>query len=212
MCSHNYVRKGEEEDCESFWKLVQKFRAIVDEDGVGPIDPFIDEECEWCECHDCGSSIYMGQYTDIVDIEYWPEKQEDKWLCQECIGHIRYADKMLKERYTQKWIIQRGVVDTYFNKSDTRDEFRTKVYSDKNFVKWCNEYSKENNIKLRKNKFSTTPVLSAGDSWWNWKVGNKSDTGSKDPEKHKFLNPSFHYIKQLYDAEAQIHGAIQKFI
>ena len=99
------------------------------------------------------------------------------------------------------------------DESICRDEFRVKVYTDSNFINWCKGYSKENNINLRRNKYSKGhPVLASGDSWWNWKVGNKSDTGCKYPDKHKFLNPSFHYIKQIYDSEAQPNGKGKKFI
>ena len=178
-----------------------------------PIDPFVNEEHEWCECHDCGASIYMGQYSDFVDAEYLPEKKDNTWVCQLCIKDVKYSEKMLKDRYTQEWILQKEVIDTYFNESICRDEFRVKVYTDSNFINWCKGYSKENNINLRRNKYSKGhPVLAPGDSWWNWKVGNKSDTGCRDPEKHKFLNPSFHYIKQIYDSEAQPNGKGKKFI
>jgi hypothetical protein len=73
-----------------------------------PIDPFVNEDHEWCECHDCGASIYMGQYSDFVDAEYWPEKKDNTWV-QLCIKDVKYSEKMLKDRYTQEWIIQKEV-------------------------------------------------------------------------------------------------------
>jgi hypothetical protein len=119
---------------------------------------------------------------------------------------------MLKGKYTKEWIIEKEVIDTYFNESICRDEFRVKMYTNNNFINWCKNYSEENNIKLRKNKYSKGHlVIAPGDSWWNWKVGNKSDTGCGDPDKHKFLNPSLHYFKQVYDSEAQPNGRRKKF-
>ena len=97
------------------------------------------------------------------------------------------------------WIIPMNEIDDYFNSSSDCIVFRSKIYNDSRYIKWSNIYCRDNNIKLRKSKYAKKKVLSSGDSWWNWKVGTKKDTNSKDPEKHKYLNPSFHYIKKLYD-------------
>jgi len=142
--------------------------------------------------------ILLKEFHTIVE-----ELNIDSFINKE---QIKYSKKMLKEKYNQEWIIQESKINDYFEESKSINEFRKKIYTDINFVEWCKKYCKENKIQMRKSKFSREPILSAGDSWWNWKVGDKSDTGCLDSEKHLFLNPSFHYIKQMYDAYAQPKG------
>jgi hypothetical protein len=205
---------------DSFWKYLKNFRSIVKEI----------EDDEYKIAYDKGykDGYENNEYNegDVDSVGYdegfiegkgdkYNEERLDLGNCGEYFIKDKlnkYSDKMLKDKYTQDWVIQKETIDTYFNESISRDEFRVKIYTDSDFINWCKEYSKENNIKLRKNKYSKGhSVLAPGDSWWNWKVGNKSDTGCGDPEKHKFLNPSFHYIKQIYDSEAQPNGKCKKF-
>jgi hypothetical protein len=108
------------------------------------------------------------------------------------------------------WIIPESEIDDHFNSSSDCIEFRSKIYNDKRYIKWSNKYCEENNINPRKSKYANERVYTAGDSWWNWKVGTKSDTNSKDPEKHKYLDPSFHHIKKLYDTQKKKDEKVKK--
>jgi len=103
------------------------------------------------------------------------------------------------------WIIPRIRLDKYFaNTVDVSEGeknynlFRQLVYNDPDYIQWSAGYCRENDIKPRKSKLTKTCVLQAGDSWWNWKCGNKSDTGCKDKTKHMFLCDSLHYVYVLY--------------
>ena len=49
---------------------------------------------------------------------------------------VKYSEKMLKEKYNQKWIIQESEIDAYFEDSKSMNEFRKKIYTDINFVEW----------------------------------------------------------------------------
>jgi hypothetical protein len=103
------------------------------------------------------------------------------------------------------WIIPRKRLDQYF--LDTVDIvegeknynlFRQMVYNDPDYIKWSDKYCRDNQIKPRKSKLTEERVLLAGDSWWNWKLGNKSDTGCGDKNKHKFICESLHHVYVLY--------------
>ena len=50
------------------------------------VDPFNDpeEQENWLECHDCGKPIYLGEHSDFVGEDYWPEKIDGKWKCPNC--------------------------------------------------------------------------------------------------------------------------------
>ena len=104
---------------------------------------------------------------------------------------------------TDEWIIPMNDINDYLKMSQDCADFRTKIYNDSRYIQWSDKYCSDNNIKPRKSKFAKNSVLGAGTYWMNWKVGTKDDKKSKDPEKHKYLCPSFHYIKQLYDAQKQ---------
>ncbi len=105
----------------------------------------------------------------------------------------------------ENWIISREKIDEYFRQTlkvetgkKNYSEFRNKIYNDPGYIEWSNTYCSENSITVRKSRYTTHKVLAAGDSWWNWKVGTKKDTGCKDPEKHKFICESLHYVYKLY--------------
>lgn len=124
-----------------------------------------------------------------------------------------FLTEEMKDMYTnfknkdveKTWIISKDKIDEYFRRTlnvesgkKNYNEFRILVYNDQDFINWSNFYCTQNNIKTRKSKYTSKPILLAGDSWWNWKVGSKKDTGCKDPKKHKFLCESLHYVYKLY--------------
>ena len=99
-----------------------------------------------------------------------------------------------------EWVVKMETIDRYDKESNGYKDFRNKLYNDPDYIKWSDKYCSDNGIKPRKSKDTVNRVLLAGDSWWNWKVGNKRDhTGTLDKTKHEFLNPCFHYFKNIYD-------------
>ena len=100
----------------------------------------------------------------------------------------------------KEWIVKIETINIYDKQSKSYKDFRNKFYNDPDYIKWSDKYCSDNGIKPRKSKGTIHRVLLAGDSWWNWKVGNKKEhTGTLDKTKHEFLNPCFHYFKNIYD-------------
>ena len=111
--------------------------------------------------------------------------------------HLRRG-RTIKEM--DEWVVKMETIDRYDKESNGYKGFRNKLYNDPDYIKWSDKYCSDNGIKPRKSKDTVNRVLLAGDSWWNWKVGNKRDhTGTLDKTKHEFLNPCFHYFKNIYD-------------
>ena len=211
----------------SFWVYSREFHSIIEEIKELENTNIFLHEIDYCDnlCDEYENGYengynkgyedgyYNNKYDendydpDGYDEGYCEGKEErmQKYIEKEKNKNIRYSEKMLNDRYTEKWIIEKDAIDIYFKESKCKEEFRNKIYTNLDFINWCNKYSIENNdIKLKKSKYSYyIPILLPGNSWWNWKCGNISDTKSKDPNKHKFLNGSLHYIKQLYDVQAQ---------
>jgi len=158
-----------------FTTLLCEFRK-----GVGEFNAINYEECKTFATLLCEFRNGVGEFNAI-------NYDECKTFIQKC------------ECFD--WIIPESEIDDHFNSSSDCIEFRSNIYNDIRYINWSNKYCENNDIKPRKSKYANERVLSAGDSWWNWKVGTKSDTNSKDPEKHKYLNPSFHHIKKLYDTQ-----------
>ena len=103
------------------------------------------------------------------------------------------------------WIIHKDVIDSYFLETievekgkKNYTEFRKKIYNDPDYVKWSTNYCRIHNIKPRQSKHTKERVLLCGDSWWNWKIGNKKDKDYMKEDRHKFLCESLRYVYILY--------------
>jgi hypothetical protein len=119
---------------------------------------------------------------------------------------------------SSKWIIPKDVIESYFLETVEVDkgmknytEFRKKIYNDQNYIKWSTNYCKIHNIKPRKSKHTTEKVLLCGDSWWNWKIGNKYDKNNITMDRHKFLCESLRYVYILYSRHKKRDSVKTKF-
>jgi len=90
------------------------------------------------------------------------------------------------------WIIDKETLFDYLDKSIKCEgewgfNFRRFIYNNDKYNQWSRQFILENNISVRKNKYTSNLVIGAGLNWANWK------------RDKQFVCGSFHLIKQIYD-------------
>jgi len=69
------------------YQWIRDYEAGIAESLKEDVDPFNDpeEQKNWLECHDCSKPIYLGEHSDFVGEDYWPEKRDGEWKCPNCL-------------------------------------------------------------------------------------------------------------------------------